>query len=82
MKPVDDKTLDDIESAMAPAVRAIKAYLAYEGDNPQYRDKARVSIGLVGAFARVRASESNRMQVELISERIAGSRPRRIAAAS
>lgn len=71
MKPVDDKTLDDLESVINPSVKAIKDYLAYQGENPQYRDRARVAIGLVGAFARVRASESNRMQVELISHRVA-----------
>lgn len=79
MKPVDNETLIELEGAIKPAIGAIKAYLAYQGENPQFRDRARIAVGLVGAFARVRASETNRMQVELISERLVeGERPRQL----
>lgn len=69
MKPVNDSVLNDLESAIAPSVAAIKAYLAYQGENSQYHDRARIAVSLVSAFARVRSSETNRMQVELIAER-------------
>lgn len=78
MKPVDEETLQELESAIKPSIGAIKAYLAYQGENPQYRDRARIAVGLVGAFARVRASETNRMQVQLISERMSDAEPRQL----
>jgi hypothetical protein len=81
VKPVNDDTLAAIETAVEPSVAAIKAYLAYQGDNSQYRDKARIAVGLLSAFGRVRASETNRMQVELIGERIAAEHPRRLTRA-
>lgn len=73
MKPVDNDTLMELESLIKPSVTAIRAYLTYQGDNASYRDKAKIAVGLVSSFARVRASETNRMQVELIGERM--SRP-------
>lgn len=70
MKAVDEETLNELESAIKPSIGAIKAYLTYQGENAQYRDRAKIAVGIVSAFARVRASETNRMQVELMSERI------------
>ena len=56
---------------MPECVKAIKAYLAYSGENTQYHSKAKVAIGHIGTFGRVRSSETNRMQIELLSERAA-----------
>lgn len=75
MKPVDEETLKELESVIKPSIAAIRAYLAYQGDNAQYRDRARIAVGMVSAFARVRASETNRMQVELIGERMLDDSP-------
>jgi hypothetical protein len=49
--------------------KAIRAYLTYQGENKQYENKARVAAAAISSFARARASESNRMAVELMAGR-------------
>lgn len=70
MKPVDERRLEALESTIEPAVKAIKEYLAYEGTNPTFQNKAKASVGVISAYARMRASETNRIQVELIANRV------------
>lgn len=81
MKPVKDSTLDVLEDAVPDAVKAIRAYLAYQGENPQYAQKAKAAIAIPSALAKLRSSETNRMQVELIAERINNESPRQLRAA-
>ncbi len=69
MKPIKDETLDDMEETAVQCSKAIRAFLTYQGENTHYKDKARVAAAHLGAFARTRASESNRMAVELMAER-------------
>lgn len=70
MKAVQDDTLDEMEETARVSARAIRAYLTYQGDNQQFRDKARVAAAAISSFARTRASESNRLSVELLARRI------------
>jgi hypothetical protein len=70
MKPIADKTMDVFEETALIGAKAMKQYLTYEGENKKFLDKAKVGAQAVSAYARVRASESNRMQVELIAERV------------
>lgn len=74
MKAVRDETLDEMESTVMEGAKAIRAYLRYEGENRRYEQKARVAATAISAFARTRASESNRMAVELMAERQSGTR--------
>jgi hypothetical protein len=70
MKPITDKTMDVFEETALIGAKAMRQYLTYEGENKKFLDKAKVGAQAVSAYARVRASESNRMQVELIAERV------------
>lgn len=70
MKPVKQATLDMMEDRIEECCRAFDAYMAYQGDNTQYRDKAKAAAAHVGSWTRLRSSESNRMQVELIASRM------------
>jgi hypothetical protein len=72
MKAVKDATLDILEDTAVVSAKAIKAFLAYEGDNRTYETKAKVAASAISAFARTRASESNRMAVELMAVRVNG----------
>lgn len=69
MKPVKENTLDTLEEVALLGAAQIKAYFAYQGDNPAYFQKANIAKGAISAFSRVRASETNRMAVELQAKR-------------
>ncbi len=69
MKPVKDRTLDELEDTAIVAAKAIREFLKYKGNDRRYFDQARVASGAISAFAKTRASESNRMAVELAAER-------------
>ena len=71
MRPITDNTLDTFEEVALEGAKRLMAYFAYEGDNPQYRDKARAGATAISAYARMRASESNRMAVEVMVGRLA-----------
>lgn len=70
MGPVTDKVLNAHEDLALEGVKAMKAYLAYQGNNKEFLSKAKIGAAGVTAYVRLRASESNRMQVELVARRI------------
>lgn len=72
MKSLSDAKLEIFEDAAIEGAKRLKAYLVYEGDQPRYKDKAKVGAAAVGAYARIRASETNRMAVELAAQRMLG----------
>lgn len=79
MKPIADKTMDEFEDTALMGAKAMRQYLAYQGENKQFLDKAKVGAAAVSAYARVRASESNRMSIELVADRVATlAEPKRI----
>lgn len=71
MKPISDNAIDEFEETARLGAKAMRAYLAYLGDDKKYLDKAKVGAAAVSGYARIRASESNRMSVELIASRVA-----------
>jgi hypothetical protein len=65
MKPIDEKRLEAFEQfALEDCLTDLKAFRAYQGDNPKYYQKAKMAATSISGFARIRASESNRMAVE------------------
>ena len=64
-----EKVVNAHEELALEGIKAMRAYLAYEGQNKQYLSKAKVGAVGVTAYVRLRATESNRMQIELMSER-------------
>jgi hypothetical protein len=67
MKPVKQRTLDELESLTVDSVKQIRALFAYEGDNATYLQKAKIGVGVIGGYSRVLASENNRAALESLS---------------
>lgn len=76
MKPINDDTFDALESVAVESVKQIKAFFAYQGSDGKMRDKAKVAAATISGFARLRASETNRMAVEFQMDRL-GTTPAR-----
>ena len=72
MRPVKEETLDAMEAMALKCAKAISEYLTYQGGNPAFEKKARVAGTGISAFGRVRASETNREQVEHMAKRLNG----------
>ena len=64
MKPINDKLLDAMEDAAVESVKQIKALFAYQGDDRRYYDKGKIAASVISGYARIRASETNRIAVE------------------
>jgi hypothetical protein len=65
MKPINDSFISDSEELATQSMKAMKAFLAYQGDNQQYYHKAKIAaVGLTN-YVRLRATENNRMMVEI-----------------
>ncbi len=78
MKSVSDKVLGAHEDLALDGIKAMKAYLAYEGNNTAFLSKAKIGAAGVTAYVRLRASEANPMQVELVAERMRETEPKRL----
>jgi tRNA(Ile2) C34 agmatinyltransferase TiaS len=76
MKPIKDVVLEEFEALALKGAKEIEAYFKYQGKDPAYFSKAKVGAGVIGAYARMRASESNRMAVEMMVARHAGALPK------
>lgn len=71
MKPIDDGTMDEMESLAMEGAKQLRAFFAYQGSQQTYFQKARVGAMVISAFARLRASETNRLAVELAAKKAA-----------
>lgn len=77
MKPIRDERMDDFEGLAFEAIKQVRAFFTYEGNEPRYFQKARLAIGAIGAYGRLRASETNRMAIEAMSSRQLGAGDRK-----
>jgi hypothetical protein len=69
VKPINDEFIDESEDLARISMKAMRAFLTYQGDNQQYYHKAKVAaVGLTN-YVRLRATENNRMMVELAAKR-------------
>ena len=78
MKPLSEKTEDLLERGMADGVKAMRDYLTYQGNDKRFLERAKVGAALASAWVKARASESNRMQVELIATRVVNLEPKQL----
>ena len=69
MKQIADVRLDDLEDLTMESAKQLRAYFKYEGNDSRYFQKARLASGMISAYARLRASETNRLAVELMAEK-------------
>ena len=69
MKPIKDDRIEELEDVAMESVAQLRAFFKYQGNDQRYLQKAKLATGMIGAYARLRASETNRMAVELQSDR-------------
>lgn len=70
MRAISEKVLDEFEDVALQGAKEIKKFFTYQGkSDPQYLQKAKIGAAAIAAYGRMRASESNRMAVELMIER-------------
>lgn len=69
MKPVSDDAMEQFESVALEGLKKLREYFKYEGSTPGVYQKAKVAATAIAAYTRLRASESNRMAVELMTEK-------------
>lgn len=62
-----------LEAEAVEQLSAIRAARTYQGENPDYQRRAKLAIGLIGAYVRLRATMANEKSNELIEMRILGS---------
>jgi len=70
VKEISDGRVAQFEDLAVDSIKEIRALFAYKGEQPIYLQKAKVACAVISAYARIRASETNRMAVELTAERI------------
>lgn len=69
MKPVSDSFIADSEELARESMKAMRAFLAYQGSDPVRYHKAKIaSVGLTN-YVRLRATETNRVAVEQVASR-------------
>jgi hypothetical protein len=64
MRPIGDDFLEQAEQLAVESMSAMKAFLKYQGDNPTYYHRAKVAAAGLTNYVRLRATETNRVDVE------------------
>lgn len=65
MKPIEDAKIEAFEDMALESVKQLRAFFTYQGTDAKYFQKARLAAAMISSYARIRASETNRMAVEL-----------------
>lgn len=71
--------IDEAEEVALEGLKAMKAYLAYQGENKDYLQKAKIGAAAATAFTRHYASITNREMVSLAMEKTER-KPKRLSA--
>ena len=66
------KFLDALGEEAHEQIANISAARIYEGDNPSYRLKAKIAIGVIGAYVRLCATIENQRTNDLVLARLLG----------
>lgn len=70
MKEIRADRLETLEALAMEGAKQIKAFFAYQGEDRTYLQKAKLGAAVITGYSRLRASETNRMAVELASARL------------
>jgi hypothetical protein len=62
--------LNALEGEAMEQISMIREYRNYQGNNPEYRQRAKIAIGVIGACVRLRATMANEKSNELIERRL------------
>ena len=69
MKPLDEEFINESRDLARESMKAMRAFLAYQGTDQSHYHRAKIAaVGLTN-FVRLRATENNRMAVELMAQR-------------
>ncbi len=64
--------VEALESEASEQLSEIAAARTYQGSNPEYRQRAKLAIGVIGAYVRLRATMANERSNDLIERRLLG----------
>lgn len=64
------KLLESIETEALEQIAEIRKFRTYQGQNPEYKHRAKVAIGLIGACVRLRATMANEETNRLVARRL------------
>ena len=70
MKEISTKVMDEFEKTALDGLNAMREAMRHKGNDRRYFEQGRIGAAAVNGFVRLRASESNRMQVKLMTKRI------------
>lgn len=69
MKPM---FVEALEAEAVEQLDLIREYRTYQGTNPDYKARAKMAIGVIGAYVRLRATMANERTNELVEHRLLG----------
>lgn len=69
------KFVDALEAEATEQLAAVREYRSYKGNNPDHAKRAKLAIGVIGAYVRLRATLANEKSNELIERRMLGGEP-------
>lgn len=59
-----------LESEATQQLSAIREYRTYQGNNAEFRNRAKVALGVIGAYVRLRATVANEHTNRLVERRM------------
>jgi carbon monoxide dehydrogenase subunit G len=66
------KFLKALEDEATEQLVEIRAARTYQGNNPEYKQKAKIALGVIGSYVRLRATLANERTNELVEMRLLG----------
>lgn len=74
-----DEITQELRDTAIAGAKSVRAFLAYQGENQNYFQKARVGAVAMSAYTRHRATQANMIALVLTSLRQSGSTPDQVA---
>lgn len=68
----DEKFVEALADEATEQLQSIKAYRTYQGNNPDYGKRAKLAIGVIGAYVKLRGTIANERSNELITIKLIG----------
>lgn len=62
--------VEALEQEAQEQLNSVRAYRTYQGKDPEYRNRAKLAIGVIGAYVRLRATMANEKSNQLIERRL------------
>ena len=67
--------IEQLEAEAVEQIAVIRQHRVYQGKNSDYAGRAKVAIGIIGAYVRLRATMANEKSNDLIERRLLGEPP-------